>query len=46
MKTRTTIVGTLARLLAQDDARLNLYAKGGEVKLVSLQFNEVARTWP
>jgi len=29
-----------------DDASLNLYAKGGEVKLVSLQLNEVARTWP
>jgi fructan beta-fructosidase len=29
-----------------DDASLNLYTKGGEVKLVSLQLNEVARTWP
>jgi levanase/fructan beta-fructosidase len=29
-----------------DDASLNLYANGGEVKLVSLELNEVARTWP
>lgn len=29
-----------------DDASLNLYTKGGEVRLVSLQLNEVARTWP
>jgi len=29
-----------------DDAGLNLYIKGGEARLVSLQLNEVARTWP
>ena len=29
-----------------DDSSLNLYANGGEVKLVSLELNEVARTWP
>ncbi len=29
-----------------DDDSLNLYAKGGEVRLVSLQLNEVNRTWP
>jgi levanase/fructan beta-fructosidase len=29
-----------------EDASLNLYANGGEVKLVSLELNEVARTWP
>lgn len=29
-----------------NDASLNLYTKGGEVRLVSLEFSEVARTWP
>lgn len=29
-----------------DDDSLNLYANGGEVKLVSLELHEVARTWP
>lgn len=29
-----------------NDASLNLCTKGGEVRLVSLEFNEVARTWP
>lgn len=29
-----------------DDASLNLYANGGRVKLISLELNEVARTWP
>ncbi|MCH7751041.1 MAG: glycoside hydrolase family 32 protein [Planctomycetes bacterium] len=28
------------------DASLNLYAEGGVVELVSIQLNEVARTWP
>jgi len=29
-----------------DDSSLGLYTHGGEVKLVSLELNEVARTWP
>ena len=29
-----------------EDSSLKLYANGGEVKLVSLELNEVARTWP
>ena len=29
-----------------EDQRVNLYTNGGEVKLVSLELNEVARTWP
>jgi len=29
-----------------EDQSLNLYTNGGEVKLVSLELNEVARTWP
>ena len=29
-----------------DDDSLNLYVNGGNVKLVSLELNEVARTWP
>ena len=29
-----------------DDASVSLYTKGGEVRLVSLELNEVARTWP
>jgi levanase/fructan beta-fructosidase len=29
-----------------DDAGLNLYTNGGEVKLVSLELHEVARIWP
>ncbi len=29
-----------------EDSSLNLYANGGEVKLVSLELNEVARAWP
>lgn len=28
------------------DSSLNLYTNGGEVKLVSLELNEIARTWP
>jgi fructan beta-fructosidase len=28
------------------NSSLNLYANGGEVKLISLELNEVARTWP
>ena len=47
------ISGTLrqARLYAHlgftpGDSSLGLAAKGGEVKLLSLTLNEVARTWP
>ncbi len=29
-----------------DDAGLNLYANGGQVRLVSLQFHEIASIWP
>jgi levanase/fructan beta-fructosidase len=29
-----------------DDDSLKLYANGGQVKLVSLELNQVARTWP
>jgi fructan beta-fructosidase len=29
-----------------DDSSLKLYTNGGEVKLVSLELNEVKRTWP
>ena len=28
-----------------DDSSLNLYTNGGEVKLLSLEIHEVARTW-
>ena len=29
-----------------EDSSLNLYTNGGEVKLLSLELNQVARTWP
>ena len=29
-----------------DDSSLHLYANGGDVKLVSMEFHEIARTWP
>lgn len=29
-----------------DDASLNLYTNGGNIKLISLELNEVARIWP
>ena len=29
-----------------DDSSVHLYANGGDVKLVSMEFHEIARTWP
>jgi levanase/fructan beta-fructosidase len=29
-----------------DDDSLSLYVNGGDVKLVSMEFHEIARTWP
>jgi levanase/fructan beta-fructosidase len=29
-----------------EDDRVNLHTNGGEIKLISLELNEVARTWP
>jgi levanase/fructan beta-fructosidase len=29
-----------------DDSSLHLYVSGGDVKLVSMEFHEIARTWP
>lgn len=29
-----------------DDASLNLYTNGGEVKLISMDFHEISRIWP
>ena len=29
-----------------DDDSLSLYVNGGSVKLVSMEFHEIARTWP
>lgn len=30
----------------EDDDSLSLYVNGGDVKLVSMEFHEIARTWP